>query len=85
MAVETDVTQLQAKAVMIQGRNGIVKIEGADTGTSIAVYNLSGQMVATASTNDGLTTIATPLHRGDIAIIKIGDRAEGKDAVELMP
>lgn len=73
--VETDVTQLQAKAVLIQGRNGIVTKEGADTGTSIAVYNLSGQMVASASTNDGQTTIATPLRQGDIAIIKIGDRA----------
>ena len=75
MAVETDVTQLQAKAVLIQGRNGIVTIEGAEAGTPVAVYNLSGQMVATANTNDGQTTIATPLRRGDIAIIKIGDRA----------
>lgn len=73
--VETDVQQLQAKAVLVQGRNGVITVDGAEAGTSIAIYNLSGLMVGSATANGCMTTIETRLRKGEIAIVKLSDKA----------
>ena len=62
-------------SVLIQANNGQITIIGADYGTCIAAYSVSGQMIASKGSNGTETTLLTDLRRGEIAIIKIGEKS----------
>lgn len=71
----TDATQVMAKAVMIQSNDGVLTVSGADDGTDITVYSVSGKMVGHAKATGNKASLTTNLQKGDIAIVKIGDKS----------
>ena len=73
--VENSVSQVRSQAVLIQTNNGILSISGVENGTDIAVYSSSGMMVGSAKSIGESSSIATNLRNGEIAIVKIGDKA----------
>lgn len=73
--IENSVSQVSARAVLIQANNGILSISGVENGTDIAVYSSSGMMVGSAKSIGGSSSFATSLRNGEIAIVKIGDKA----------
>lgn len=71
----TDVAQVNARAVMIQSNDGVLTVSGADDGTDITVYSLSGKIVGHAKAIGNKASLTTNLQKGDIAIVKIGDKS----------
>ena len=72
--IENGVAQVRANPVLIQANNGQITVTGADDGTNISAYSVSGQMVASNHSYGTETTLLTDLRRGEIAIIKIGEK-----------
>jgi len=74
--VETidEIAEVRAVPVLIEARGGAVSVKGVSDGTGIDVYNLSGQMVASASAHSTCTAIPTGLRKGETAIVKIANR-----------
>ena len=71
----TDAKQMKAMPVLIQANDGQISVEGAPEGTPISVYNLSGQMVGSATASAASTTIGTALPNGEVVVVKIGEKA----------
>ena len=69
------VASVNATPVLIQSDNGRIYITGANDGTQVAVYDVSGRQVGSAITYQNEANIFTHFHPGDIAIVKIGDRS----------
>ena len=69
------VTQIPSKAVLIQSEGGILKVEGIDDGTQVAVYTPDGKQAGSAVSRNGAVLIGTSIQPGNTAIVKIGDRA----------
>ena len=73
--IENGIASIRANAVLIQSANGKFSISGVDEGTPIIVYNTAGQEVGSGKANDGVSEIFTTLRKGEIGIIKIGEKA----------
>ena len=73
--IESGVSQVRANAVLIQSHDGTLSITGVTDGTDIAVYSVSGQMVGSAKARSDRSTISTNLHRGEVAIVRIGEKS----------
>ena len=69
------VAQIPSKAVLIQSEGGILKVEGVDDGTQIAVYTPDGKQAGSAVCSNGAALVGTSIQPGNTAIVKIGDRA----------
>ena len=69
------VSSLRAFAVLIQCRNGRVTVSGIDDGTTIAVYDLSGNQLGCAASSGGTAVVNTSLPNGSTIIVKIGDKS----------
>ena len=74
-SIATEVMEVRALAVMIQSNNGVVTVSGVNDGTMVAVYTVSGQMVGSAKASSNQAAITTNLRKGEIAIVKIGEKA----------
>lgn len=66
---------VRANAVLIQSSNGMLNISGASEGTIVNIYTTSGLMVESAISTGTSLSIATGLRKGEIAIVKIGDKS----------
>ena len=74
--IDNSITNVRAKAVLIQSNCGILDISGADAGTTINVYDTGGRLVGSAKASVvGTTTISTKLQNGDVGIVKIGNKS----------
>ena len=73
--ISNEIAQIRSKAVMIQGVDGVLNVSGIENGTKIAVYSVSGQMVGSTKANGDQASLATNLKRGEVAIIKIGEKS----------
>jgi hypothetical protein len=60
---------------MIQSQNGVLTIQGAAEGTPIAIYGIDGMKYGTAVAERGVISIATSLHPGSVAVVRIGEKA----------
>ncbi len=69
------VAQVPSKAVLIQSEGGILKVEGIDEGTQVAVYNLDGKQAGSGVSRNGAALVGTSIQPGNTAIVKIGERA----------
>ena len=69
------VASIKATPVLIQSENGRINITGADDGTQVYVYNVTGQQVGSAVIQHNEANIFTNLHAGNVAVIRIGNRA----------
>ena len=62
-------------AEQIQTANGQVTVTGLTDGTTVAVYDLSGRQVGTATSKGGQATVNTGMTAGAAAIVKVGERS----------
>ena len=69
------VAQIPSKAVLIQSEGGILKVEGVDDGTQIAVYTPDGKQAGSAVSRNGAALVGTSIQPGNTAIVKIGEKS----------
>ena len=69
------VSSVRARAVLIQSNGNQLTISGADEGTAINVFDISGKPAGSAKVSAETTTVNTSLRSGDIGIVKIGEKA----------
>ena len=68
------VAQIPSKAVLIQSEGGILKVEGVDDGTQVAVYTPDGKQAGSAVSRNGAALVGTSIQPGNTAIVKIGEK-----------
>ena len=73
--ISDDVINVAAQAVMIQSEGGVLNIKGAEDGTRINVYTISGVQVGSSVSEYGQAQVQTDLRPGSIAVVKIGKKA----------
>ena len=73
--METSVTQVAAKAVLIQTEGGTIHVQGAEDRTPISVYGINGSQAGSAISQHGTASINTSLQSGSIAIVKVGQKS----------
>lgn len=73
--ITNNVTNVRARAILIQSNDKQLIFSGVDEGTDIIVYDILGKNVGSAKVTSDVTTIDTSLRNGDIGIVKIGDKA----------
>ena len=69
------VTNVSAKAVLIQSNVNVLTIQGADLGTSINVFDVSGKKVGGAVVDSETTNVKTSLARGEVGIVNISGKS----------
>ena len=69
------VAQIPSKAVLLQSEGGILKIEGVDDGTQVAVYTPDGKQAGSTVCRNGVALVGTSIKPGNTAIVKIGEKA----------
>ena len=69
------VAQVPSKAVLIQSEGGILKVEGIDDGTQVAVYTPDGKQAGSAVCRNGAALVGTNIQPGNTAIVKIGEKS----------
>ena len=62
-------------AEQILAANGQITVTGLTDGTTVAVYDLSGKQVGTATSKGGQVTISTGMTAGAAAVVKVGERS----------
>ena len=72
--IVSDITQVSARAVMIQNNGGILTIQGTEEGTPVNVYSMDGSLIGTGTSYNGQTIVNTSLQSGNIAIVQIGQK-----------
>ena len=72
---ESGIASPKTLNVMIQSTDNQLSITGAAEGSMIKVYNMTGRLVGSAKAEAGTTTISTTLRRGDIGIVRIGNKS----------
>ena len=70
----TDIVKVSA-AEQIHSANGQVTVTGLADDTTVAVYDLSGKQVGTATSTGGQVNISTGMTAGAAAIVKMGDKS----------
>ena len=73
--ITNGISNVPANAVLIQSANGVLNISGVNDGANVSVYTLSGQMVGASKAIDNQTSIITDLQKGEIVIVKIGEKS----------
>ena len=73
--IANGVASVRANAVLIQGESGTFNISGADEGLPIIIYNTAGQTIGSGKTTAETTHVFTSLRKGEIGIVKIGQKA----------
>ena len=69
------ITNVSAKPVLIQSNGNVLAIRGADLGTSISVFDVSGREVGAAVVDSETTNVKTSLARGQVGIVNISGRS----------
>jgi hypothetical protein len=69
------VTNVSAKAVLIQSKGNVLTIQGANWGTSISVFDVTGKKVEGAVVDSETTNVKTSLVRGDVGIVNISGKS----------
>ena len=73
--IENSIANIRANPVMIQSNEGVLNISGIDEGTDVVVYSVSGQMIGTSKAKGHQVSVFTNIKKGEIAIVKIGDKS----------
>jgi hypothetical protein len=73
--ISNNISQIPARAMLIQSQDGLLTIQGVDDGSNLAVYNVSGQMVGSTKANGNQASFATNIKKGEVVIVKIGEKS----------
>ena len=74
-SITVDMAEVKAIPVLIKSHAGVLTVDGSEEGTTIAVYDLNGRMLGSTTADGTPASIATNLQRGNIAIVRIGQRS----------
>ena len=66
---------VRSKAVLIQSHGNILTIQGADLGTSISVFDVTGKKVGGVVVDSETINVATSLMRGQVGIVNINGKS----------
>lgn len=78
---ETTEPSTSAKAVtesipvLISAKSGTITVTCEQEGQPVAVYSVDGKALGNSTVSGGQATIATPLQKGQVAIVKVGNRS----------
>ena len=70
-----DETVVPSRPVLISSNGGTLTIQGAEAGSMVTVYDLSGRRLSAARANGNTTSVATTLKKGSTAIVRIGEKS----------
>ena len=73
--LSNEISQIYAKASLIQTNNGKINISGITDGIKISVYDLNGRQIGSTISNHGTATIQTNLPSGTVIIIHIDKKS----------
>ncbi|MBR2017372.1 MAG: hypothetical protein IKA00_08805 [Prevotella sp.] len=71
----TDIANVKALPVVVQASSGTITVTGADDGTMVEVYGISGAKLGEAKTTLNTATIHTDAQTGSVVIVKVGNKA----------
>ena len=71
----TDIANVKALPVVVQASNGTITVSGADDGTMVELYGISGTKLGEAKTTLNKATIHTDAQTGSVVIVKVGNKA----------
>ena len=69
------ITKVSAMPVLIQCEGNVLKIQGADLGTYINVFDVAGIKVGSAIVDSDATYVTTSLKSGQVGIVNIKDKS----------
>ena len=72
---ETGISNVQVLPVEVQANNGTIIVTGADDGTMVEVFDISGTKLGEAKTTFNTATINTEAQSGSVVIVKVGNKA----------
>ena len=61
--------------VLISAQGGTITVKCEQEGQPVAVYSVDGKALGNATVSGGQATIATPLQKGQVVIVKVGNRS----------
>ena len=73
--ITNGIAHVRAIPVLIQSNGNVLTISGVSEGEEIAIYNLSGQKVGSATATSETTDVFTSLQPGEVGIVKISSKA----------
>ena len=73
--VSTDIIEIPAKAVLVTSNNGTINITCSLEGESVELYTSDAMFIESTTIENGCATIESGLSKGDIAIVKIGEKS----------
>ena len=77
--IEEDATlgiaEVQTKSFFIKNKGGNLTIEGVTNGEQVHVYTTNGVQTGSAVSRNGKAVISTNLQKGEIAIVKVGEKS----------
>ena len=71
----TDIINIPAKAVLVTSNNGTINISCSLEGENVAVYSSNAMFIGSTTIENGCASIRSGLSKGNIAIIKIGEKS----------
>ena len=74
-ADDTGIINIPAKAALVTSNGGVLSISCQLDGEEVAVYTTDGVLIATTAIENSAATVTTGLSKGDIAIVKIGEKS----------
>jgi hypothetical protein len=74
-ADDTSIINIPAKAALVTSNGGVLSISCQLDGAEVAVYTTAGTLIATTAIENGAATVTTGLSKGDIAIVRIGNKS----------
>jgi hypothetical protein len=69
------VTEVKAMPVLIQSEGSGLTIEGAEAGTPIRIYDLSGKLIGSTTAVEGATRVNVAAAAEKVVIVKVGERS----------
>ena len=71
----TGIIDIPAKAVLVTSNNGTINITCSLEGESVELYTSDAMFIESTTIENGCATIESGLSKGDIAIVKIGEKS----------
>ena len=65
------IQEVSDRNMLIQSRDGVLTVDGADDGTQVNVYTIDGRQAGSAVSRNGQATVSPKLQPGSVAIIKV--------------
>ena len=72
---DTGIIDIPAKAILVTSNNGTINISCSLEGESVELYTSDAMFIESTTIENGCATIESGLSKGDIVIVKIGEKS----------